>query len=73
MCGICQCERDILLRSQSLKGVLRNARVQCDIVIRDLFLSQRKKWPGKVIFLTFQMNINLHMSRNELLVKKHDF
>ena len=69
MCGICQCERDILLRSQSLKGVLRNARVQCDIVIRDSFFEE-KKWPGKVIFLTFQMNINLHMSRSELLVKK---
>ena len=69
MCGICESERDILLRSQSWKGVLRNARVQCDIVIRDLFLSPRKKWPGKVIFLTFQMN----MSHNELLVKKHDF
>ena len=57
ICGICQCERDILLRSQSLKGVLRDAWIQCDIVIRDLFLSQRKKWPGKIIFLTFQMNI----------------
>ena len=51
-----------------LKGVLRDTRLQCDIVIQDLFLSRRKKWPGKVIFLTFQMNINLQMSRYELLV-----
>ena len=57
-------------KARVLKGVLRDTRVQCDIVIRDLFLSQRKKWPGKVIFLTFQMNINLQMSRYELLVKK---
>ena len=56
--------------SRVLKGVLRDAPVQCDIVIRDLFLSRRKKWPGKVIFLTFQMNINIQMSRYELLAKK---
>ena len=40
-----------------LKEVLRNVRVQCDIVIQDLFLSRRKKCLGKVIFLVFTSHV----------------
>ena len=32
--------------------------------------SKEKKFPGKVIALTFQTNIKFHMFRNELVMKK---
>ena len=38
-------------------------------VIGNFCLPQRKKYPGKIFSLTFQTNINLHMFRDEFVVK----
>ena len=53
-----------------LKRFFWNACLQREFVIQDFYLPRREKYPEKVIWMTFQMNIKLYLFRKESSVKK---
>ena len=44
-----------------------------NFLIQDFYLPRREKYPEKVIWMTFQTNIELYLFREEFSVKKRIF